>query len=164
MLVLKNLGVQSFAPARNDNTSWWDICWIRSCSAGLEQKHAQSFPQGLGDHYATMTETFLWPLSKHLAILEPYHLFHIIYFTQTSSWTSEHPLWARRVRWCTRHAPFASTTPPPGSLSTWWLHCPLTCSMPSTSLWWVYEVVYSHTLYCTYTHTNSLQRIKKWPG
>lgn len=59
-------------------------------------------------------------------------------YLQTLFWTSALPMWASQGRWCTRRAPFAFIMPPPGSLWTWWLPCPLTCCMPSTSQWWVH--------------------------
>lgn len=100
----------------------------------------------------------LWHLPSSLTV---YNLFHFIsqlneyvcvdtvfqalrtlnylqlFYLQTLSWTSAPPMWASQGRWCMSRAPSAFITPPPGFLWTWWLPCPLTCCMPSTSQWWV---------------------------
>lgn len=59
------------------------------------------------------------------------------FYLQTLSWTSALPMWASQGRWCMSRAPSGFTMPQPGSSWTWWLPCPLTCCMPSTSQWWV---------------------------
>lgn len=44
---------------------------------------------------------------------------------------------ASRAKWFLMLGRSAFITWPHGSSSTWWPHCPLTCSMPSKSAWWV---------------------------
>lgn len=65
------------------------------------------------------------------------YLFFFFFFVQTLFLISAPHMSASRAKWFLMLGRSAFITWPRGSSLTWWPRCPLTCSMPSKSAWWV---------------------------
>lgn len=76
-------------------------------------------------------------LCNSLLFQQPKRGFFFFFSVQILFLISAPHMSASQAKWFLMLGRSAFITWPHGSSSTWWLRCPLTCSMPSKSAWWV---------------------------